>query len=397
MTCEEPDQDRPESRVIGFDPSRDAPASEVARAVQTPCLVVDLARVRSNITRLLRYAGGEPERLRPHLKTTKMPVVWREMLRAGIRAFKCATTREASIFADLAQSECVEGADLLVAYPHREPALTRLAAIAASAPSVRMSFACEDPAIARDAPETLGIFIDINSGMNRTGIPPHDTDSLRAVAHAAGDRLRGVHWYEGHLRGESPEWRRDEAERGYHVLVRTIKSLDRGGAAIDEVVTSGTPTFLHALQSPALERALQRRYRVSPGTVIFHDYGYAAMLPEIEFEIAAVLMSRIISRPGEGIITSDAGSKSIAAECGDPCAIALGRPNLRALRPSEEHLPFAVESGPLPDRGEILYLAPRHICPTVNLAEEALVMEEGVFVGFSPIAARAHQTNSTER
>ena len=259
---------------------------------------------------------------------------------------------------------------------------------------MRISIACEDPQVARDAPAKIGIFVEINPGMDRTGVPFDDAATIRAVARAAGSRLRGVHWYEGHIRGGRPQSRRNEAERGYRALVELVAGLEVEAGPIREVVTSGTPTFLHALGSPALDHALRGRHRISPGTLIFHDLGYHEMLPEIEFDIAAALTTRVISRASDRMVTVDAGSKSIAAESGDPCAIALDHPGLCAQRPSEEHLPFRVESGETPPRGGVLYLVPRHICPTVNLADEALIMDGGSFVGFHPVAARGHETRA---
>jgi D-serine deaminase-like pyridoxal phosphate-dependent protein len=97
----------------------------------------------------------------------------------------------------------------------------------------------------------------------------------------------------------------------------------------------------------------------------------------------------VVSHPLADRVTADAGSKSIAAEAGDPCAFALGHPGLEALTPSEEHLPFAVRSGQRPPRGTELYLVPRHVCPTVNLAEQALLVD-GENIVVSRVRARAH-------
>jgi len=367
------------------------PSAKRLAASQTPFLLVNLACVRENIQRLVAYAAGNAGRLRPHLKTTKMTVIWAEMLHAGLTHFKCATTREAAVFADLMQRTPNVSADLLIAYPHREPALARLAEIARR--NLRLSVICEDPRIARDAPASLGVFVDVNPGMNRTGIPIAHADIVLDVARAAGDRFCGVHFYEGHIRGGSPESRRAEAEACYIRLAALIGALRSAGIDIGEVVTSGTPTFLHALRSSTLG-SLGCAHRVSPGTVILHDFGYRDMLPEIDFTFAAFVISRIVSRPHADIVTLDAGSKSIAAESGDPCAIVLGRPDMVAMKPSEEHLPFRVEGGRPPELGQILALVPRHICPTVNLADAALVLDGDQDLGWRDVEARGHETTA---
>ena len=91
------------------------------------------------------------------------------------------------------------------------------------------------------------------------------------------------------------------------------------------------------------------------------------------------------------MVTADAGSKSIAAEAGDPCCAVMGHPELVAQKPSEEHLTFLVEWGNLPERGTPLLLVPKHVCPTVNLAEEALVLETGSEPRTVPVTARSHE------
>src|SRR6185295_15416095 len=71
------------------------PEAELARLL-TPALVIHLDLVRENVRRMLAYTGS-PERWRPHVKTTKTPAVFGELLAAGLRQFKCATLREARV------------------------------------------------------------------------------------------------------------------------------------------------------------------------------------------------------------------------------------------------------------------------------------------------------------
>jgi D-serine deaminase-like pyridoxal phosphate-dependent protein len=155
------------------------------------------------------------------------------------------------------------------------------------------------------------------------------------------------------------------------------------------VVTSGTPSFACALACDGLRALGKTRHRVSPGTVVFAD-SRTLDLDELDFLPAALVASRVVSWPTPATVTCDAGSKALAAEAGDPCALALGWPGLVAKKPSEEHLPFEVASGARPARGDVLLLVPRHVCPTVNLAEEALVIEAGREAGTFPVSARAH-------
>ena len=363
------------------------PDAVLARTL-TPVLVIHLDLVRENLRRMVAYAGGA-DRWRPHVKTTKLPEVWAEMARAGLRHFKCATTREARFLCETLRQERVEGADVCVAYPLRRPALDILRGIAQAHRDVRMSVQCEDSDLVGSIPDELGVFVDVNPGMNRTGIPSADTDTILAVARGAESRFRGVHYYDGHLHEGGPEERRREVFACYERLVELVQLLREEGLAVEEIVTSGTPTFLHALDYPPFREIDGTMHRISPGTVVFHDLRSEQENPNLELVPAAVIATRIVSHPAPDIATCDAGSKSIAAEAGDPCAFAIGRPGLVGLTPSEEHLPLRVADGARPARGEVVYLVPRHICPTVNLAEEALLVD-GSDVRRVAVAARAH-------
>ena len=204
------------------------------------------------------------------------------------------------------------------------------------------------------------------------------------------ERFRGIHFYDGHIHGDDAVDRRSMAFEAYDRLMGLLGRLDREGLTVGEVITSGTPSFLYALAYEPFGESGAPIHRVSPGTVVFHDLRSEQEIEDLDLLPAAVVLSRVVSHPAADIVTCDAGSKSIAAEAGDPCAFAVGHPELEALTPSEEHLPFRVHARARPERGSILLLVPTHVCPTVNLAEEALLIDEGRFVGAVPVRARGH-------
>jgi D-serine deaminase-like pyridoxal phosphate-dependent protein len=173
-------------------------------------------------------------------------------------------------------------------------------------------------------------------------------------------------------------------------LLQLHRRLRGEGIVVGEIVTSGTPTFLQALDHAPFSSLDGVAHRVSPGTAVYHDLRSEREIPELELRPAALVLTRVISRPSPGIVTCDAGSKALAAEAGDPCAFVLGRPDLEPQRPNEEHLPLRVDPrASTPERGAALYLVPTHVCPTVNLAEEAILVEGGRVVDVVPVSARA--------
>ena len=363
--------------------------------LQSPALLVDLDAVRRNVRAILACCGGDASRWRPHLKTTKIAPVWAELLRAGVRHFKCATTREAALFLDVVKSEGARGADLLVAYPCVGPARRRLGELARAHPDVKLSLLCEEAGDVASIDRELGLFVDVNPGMDRTGLDPAGGERIAAIAKSAGARFRGIHFYDGHIHDVEYAARSAKAHATYDRLMALVATLARAGVAVGEIITSGTPTLRPALDYAPFRSAGRAggapTHRISPGTVVFHDQRSADETPELDLVPAAVVLARVVSRPSATRVTCDAGSKSLAAEAGDPCAFVLGHPELVAGRPSEEHLPLDVTSGPPPARGTPLYLVPRHVCPTVNLAEEAVVIEKGRVSAIVSVAGRAHE------
>ncbi len=373
-----------------LDPAAYALPAELAEHALTPALVIHLDHVRANITRVIALCGGDPGRWRPHVKTAKIAQVFAELLRAGVRQFKCATTREAAELLGASRREGLSEIDVLVAYPLVGPALARMARLAAAQPLARLSVLCESPEAVGEVPPGLGVFVDVNPGMDRTGAPLERVEQIEATARAAAARLLGLHFYDGHLHQADLEARRAAVHAGYDRLVALVARLERAGLAAGEVVTAGTPVLLDALAFEGWGR-VRARHRISPGTVVYHDLRSQEETPQLGLSPAALVLARVVSHPREGRATCDAGSKALAAEAGDPCAVVLGRPDLVARTPSEEHLPLEGEPGRLPARGALLQLVPRHVCPTVNLAEEAALVEGGRLVAIVPVSARAHE------
>lgn len=369
--------------------SRRLPA-ELLVDLLTPALLVDLDAAARNVERVLALAGGDPARWRPHLKTTKSPVIWRLLVARGLRHFKVATGAELRellpLLDELPPGDC---GDVLVAYPQTESGGRRIAALARLHPRHRVAVLAEDPIAAERTPQGLGLFVDVNPGLDRTGAPLVDVERIVATARAAGPRLAGLHAYEGHLHGPFPQ-RGRAIDACFESVVSLLDRLGAEGLAVAEVVTSGTPAARHVLESRPLDGRGPWLHRVSPGTVVLHDLRSELENPELGLEPAAVVLSRVVSRPRAGRVTCDAGSKSVAAEAGAPVAVALGHPRLTAATPNEEHLPLDGPDERLPEPGALLDLVPMHVCPTVNLQDEFLVVDDGG-VARARVAARGHE------
>jgi D-serine deaminase-like pyridoxal phosphate-dependent protein len=359
--------------------------------VLTPALVMYPDVIAANIERTLELLEGNADRWRVHIKTAKLARTLRMLIDRGIRNFKCATTLELLV-------ACQNGAaDVLLAYPVMGANARRVQDIAQQFPNVRISVLAENEEQARQwRASRIGIFIDINPGMNRTGIEQSETDRVVSLARAIADaalEFRGLHYYDGQYGNLAEPERTQAAHRGYDHLLTIVIELERSGIHVPEVITSGTPTFPCSLTYEGFRRG-NFVHRVSPGTIVYCDATSLQQLPnEYGYRPAVLVLARVVSHPHPGVVTCDAGHKAVSADAGVPTCVALGHPELTPLSPSEEHLPIAVREGaPTPQLGDALYLLPRHICPTVNNFDAALLVRNGNIESMETVSARGHES-----
>jgi D-serine deaminase-like pyridoxal phosphate-dependent protein len=359
-----------------------------AERILTPALLIYPQVVAQNIQITLRMVGNDPERWRPHIKTAKLGAVIGCMTQQGIHNFKCSTTLEL-----LTACQC-NAKDILLAFAISGANAKRVIEIAEAYPKTRVSVLVESAAQANLWKNTgVGAFIDLNSGMNRTGMQPGHAQAIVALARSLGPSFRGVHWYDGHVFAPDLEEREASAHQGYDRLLEIVRALQAAGLKVPEVITSGTPTAPFGYSYPGFREA-DFVHRISPGTVVYNDVSSLRQLPDRGYRPAALVLSTVTSHPLPRQITCDAGHKSVSADAGVPTCAVIGYPDLQPLKPSEEHLPIetAASGSPLPAIGTRLYLLPRHVCPTVNNFDHALMIVDGRVVAIEPVTARGHES-----
>lgn len=358
--------------------------------VLTPALVMYPDFIAANIERTLELLAGDADRWRVHIKTAKLAHTLHMLAERGVRNFKCATTLELL-------TACRSGAvDVLLAYPAMGANAHRAQEIAQQFPDVRISVLAEsEEQVQQWRSSRVGIFLDINPGMNRTGIDQNLSGKVVALVRAiadAGLEFRGLHYYDGQYGSLAEPERTKAAHRGYDHLLKIASELERSGMLVPEVITSGTPTFPCSLAYEGLRRG-NFIHRVAPGTIVYCDATSLQQLPsEYGYRPAALVLTRVVSRPHPGIVTCDAGHKTVSADAGVPTCVVIGHPELMPLSPSEEHLPLAIKEGSAgPQIGEALYLLPRHICPTVNNFDCALLIRNGTIESMENVSARGRE------
>jgi D-serine deaminase-like pyridoxal phosphate-dependent protein len=358
--------------------------------VLTPALVMYPEIIASNMERTVELLGGDPDRWRVHIKTAKLGHTVRMLVERGIRNFKCATTLEL-----LVACQC-GAADVLVAYPSVGANAHRIREIAEQFPEVGISVLAENEEQVRQwRGSRVGVLLDINPGMNRTGIEQSHGGEVIALVRAIGAsglEFRGLHYYDGQYGGLEERERTAAAHDGYDRLLKVVRELERSGIGVPEVITAGTPTFPCSLSYEGFRKG-GFIHRISPGTIVYCDATSLAQLPnEYSYRPAVLVLTRVVSQPRAGIVTCDAGHKAVSADAGVPTCVVVGHRELTPLSPSEEHLPMAVEQGAAAPRvGEAIYLLPRHVCPTVNNFDHALLVREGELESVEKVSARGRE------
>jgi D-serine deaminase-like pyridoxal phosphate-dependent protein len=356
----------------------------------TPALVLYPEILASNIQRTLDLLGGDADHWRVHIKTAKLAYTLRVLVERGIRNFKCATTLELL-------EACRSGAgDVLFAHPAVGANARRVKELADQFPEVRISVLAEnDEQVRQWRGSRAGIFLDINPGMDRTGIEQSHTNQIVELVQtiaSLGPEFRGLHYYDGQYGGLEERERSAAAHAGYERLLKVVSEIEGNGMSVPEVITSGTPTFPCSLAFQGF-RTGNFIHRISPGTVVYCDATTMTQLPnEYGYTPAVLVLTRVVSRPRAGIVTCDAGHKAVSADAGVPTCVVVGHSELAPLSPSEEHLPMAVQPGAAgPQVGDALYLLPRHVCPTVNNFDCALLVRNGEIESVEKVSARGRE------
>ncbi len=351
----------------------------------TPALVFYQHLIEDNLRAMLEVVGGKPDRLRPHVKTVKCPAVVRRELALGIHKHKCSTLREAMLLAECGVL------DVLVAYTLLGPAVRAFVELSLRYPATTFRVTVDSVQAAEqldraaaDAGVTVSVLADVDPGLHRSGVLPEQlVEFCRTIAGYAHLRLDGLHCYDGHIKDADPELRTQRAAEVWRQLADAAEAVRSIAGGPLRLVCGGTPTF------PFFASLDRDDVECSPGTCVLHDCGYGRKFTDLPFTPAALVLTRVVSRPGTELYCLDCGYKAIAS---DPPAtdrfLIVGREDARIVLQNEEHT-VVEASGAGWQIGDELLLCPTHICPTVALHDVAHVLDRsGQVVDRWPITAR---------
>jgi D-serine deaminase-like pyridoxal phosphate-dependent protein len=353
--------------------------------VISPSLLFYKDRIENNIRSMVHIAG-DVNRLVPHVKTHKTAEVVKLQLNAGITKFKCATIAEAEMLADAGAKW------VLLAYQMVGPNIGRLFALRSKYPDVKFSSLVDNEQSAEQLNAVSGsgdfistVFIDVNNGMNRSG---HTTDGTilslyRSLSSLPYLSISGVHVYDGHVRNAEFSERKAKSDEAFELVLPLLDLIKEASEQEPMIIAGGSPSFtVHTLRPEVF---------LSPGTNVLWDWGYGDQFDDQPFLHAALILTRVVSKPSRGVVTIDLGHKAVAAE--NPIDKRFRLLNLNGYTvtgQSEEHgvLEIGEEAWEAIQIGDTYYALPYHICPSVALHDYASVIENGDVADEWKIAAR---------
>ena len=348
----------------------------------TPCLVVFPKRILHNIKLMIEIAGGT-ESLRPHIKTHKMSEIIKMQINNGINKFKCATITEAELLAKSGAK------DILLAIQPTGKNISRFISLIEIYPESIFSTIVDNEYSlneinnrAKEKKISVSIWLDINNGMNRTGVEPNNEacSIFQKIASASNLNAKGLHVYDGHIRESDYSKRKQVCDNAFSHVLDLKKNIEKKGILIDKIVAGGTPTFpIHAKRE---------NVEVSPGTSLLWDDRYGTAFEDLKFIHSAVLIGSIISKPSKDLICINLGHKSVASEMDFPRLSFLNLKNTEQIGHSEEHLVVKCNESDKYPVGMICYSIPSHICPTVPKFSKVLTVDEGEVIGEWKVSAR---------
>ena len=239
-------------------------------AIDSPSLIFYPDRITHNI-KLAIALIGEVNRLRPHVKTHKTKEIVAELMANGVTKFKCSTIAEAEMLG------LCNAPDVLLAYPLTSAKLKRFLNLIENYPTTQFSCLFDDKDIANllaNTPVIIHAYLDLNVGMDRTGIRPGDK-AIKLFEYAntlPGLKILGLHAYDGHINVKSTSERKEQCGEAFESVMQMRNVLQKKRYKNLSLIAGGSPTFANHIQYENTE--------CSPGTFVFWDKNYQDYIPD---------------------------------------------------------------------------------------------------------------------
>ena len=354
---------------------------EQIQQLETPCLVIDVDLAKENIRRMQEGADKAGCRLRPHIKTHKMPLFAKMQTEAGAAGITCAKVSEAEVMAEGGME------DIFIAYPMIGDFRIQKA-IALAKKVKRLILAIDSPEGAKALEEAasghnmvLEVRMEIDTGAGRTGVPmDRAADLALAVKEMKHLNLTGIFTFKSLvLSGKPTEDNQLAAEEEGNMMAETAGLLKAAGVEIQDISAGSSPTGLQVARTGMVNE-------IRPGTYILDDFMLTKEKVAEISEIAVRFYATVVSCQHEEYAVIDGGTKCFPTDVapGQPpfyypgYAVVEGDDNLKLSRMNEEHGIVTASKGSHGLKvGQVLSFIPIHVCTAVNMQNTVYLLERG--------------------
>jgi D-serine deaminase-like pyridoxal phosphate-dependent protein len=346
--------------------------------VDTPALLLYMDTVERNIAKMAQFFSGKPCKLRPHVKTHKLPLIAHKQMDAGAIGITCAKLSEAKVFLEAGIKRVLIANEIV-----GRTKIDRLVQLSGYGELIVCVDQFENAREISEAAERWGrkinVLVEVNVGLNRCGVMP-GKPALDFVQRITGLRhltFRGVMGYEGGMFTDDLEEKKKKCLECNQRLVQTKEWMERGGFAVEIVSAGGSNTFNLTGLYPGITDIQVGSYV----TMDSHNRYYG-----LDFEQAITVLTTVISRPERGRAVTDAGMKSLSTDNGLPICKDRG---LAISQLNEEHGHLRIG---MPERdlsiGNKIEIIPSHGCTTIPLYDRYVVVRNDYVESVMEIRAR---------
>jgi D-serine deaminase-like pyridoxal phosphate-dependent protein len=364
--------------------------SELAKALDTPAVVVDLDALDDNLRRTAERARASGVKLRPHTKTHKSVWIAKKQLEYGAQGITVQKLGEAEVMAAAGID------DILIAYPivgqkklERLGKLLQKAKITVSTDNYEVAAGLS--AYGQSIGRRIRLYIDVNTGLNRMGLEPGEptADLVERIAALPGVEVTGLMTHAGHAyKSTDEEERRNIARHEAECLVRTKELLRQRGIDVREVSVGSTPTskFIGELTGATEMR---------PGAYVYGDVSQLVTNSLEEHQCAMRVYATVVGNPRPGTVIIDAGSKTLSSDANSHrkgYGLLPDYPDVIVERVTEEHGILTVPANVEFRIGDVVAIIPNHCCTVANLHDRLIGVRDGRFEKYIQVDARGKVT-----
>jgi len=357
--------------------------------MDTPALLIDLNKVEKNLSAMQKKADAFGVSLRPHIKAHKIPKLAKMQIQMGAKGITASKIGEAEVMVDAGIKDIFIANQIVTeTKANRLVALSKRAIISVGLDSIAGAKILSQ--VFYDAKEIIDYLIEIDSGLNRCGVPPGRPaiEFYKAVEHFSGIRFKGIFTHAGQVYGkQNLEEVKNVSRLESGLMIETAMCFKEQDVNPEVVSVGSTPTI-------RVWEGCTGINEIRPGNSIFLDaiqVGLGVAEPQ---ECALTVLATVTSRPDSGRAVIDAGSKVFALDKG-----AHGKETVKGFgkvlgkkavieRLSEEHGIMSVDSNEKLEIGEQLTIIPNHACTVINLSDKAYGIRNGQIEAVFKIAGR---------